>query len=461
MITELSHPAYRRDLGGGLVLHWSTAADVQRIGELYAFVFRDKAEDPPNQYTPAWTQDLMSGQHPLIGAGDFALVENSDGPSTSSGVAGAIVAATCLMRQTWEYDQIAFPVGRPEIVATMPDFRNRGLIRSIFELIHARSAAEGHLAQGITGIAYYYRQFGYEYALDLDGRRSVYLAATPKLKPGDSEPYTLRAATSKDLPQALALYDRERARGPISAQTDADYWRWVLEGQNPAAGEGWGIWMIVGAAGDRAPVGYLLTNRRLRNDRLSVVGLALEPGVALPTLLPSLLRALQGLALAMPPSLPDRTPVARIVFALYASHPIYDALGAGLTADVEPPYAWYVRVPDLPQFIRRIAPALERRLAGSSASGYTGELTLNFFRSGLRLVFEQGRLTDAADFRAEGWDPHYNAGFPPLVFLQLLFGRRSLAELRHIFPDIYADQIGRSLLEALFPARPSWVLPLE
>ena len=453
MQTQLSHPAYRRDLGGGLVLRWSTAADVEGIGQLYSFVFRNKLEDPPTQHMNVWTQDLMGGRHPLIGAGDFAVVENTDG--------GEIIAATGLIRQTWEYDGIAFPVGRPEIVATMPDFRNRGLIRAIFELIHARSAAEGQLAQGITGISYYYRQFGYEYALDLDERRSVYLAAIPKLKPDVSETYMLRAATSEDLPQVMALYDRERARGPISAQTAADYWRWVLEGQNPASGEGWRIWMIAGATGDRAPVGYLLTNRRLNSDRLSVVGLALEPGVALPTLLPSLLRALQALALAMPPSSPDGPLAARIAFKLVGSHPIYAALGAGLTADVEPPYAWYVRVPDLPQFIRRIAPALDRRLAASSASGYTGELTMNFFRSGLRLVFDQGRLTDAADFRAEGWDPHYNAGFPPLVFLQLLFGRRSLAELRYAYADIDADQIGRSLLEALFPARPSWVLPLE
>jgi hypothetical protein len=45
--------------------------------------------------------------------------------------------------------------------------------------------------------------------------------------------------------------------------------------------------------------------------------------------------------------------------------------------------------------------------------------------------------------------------------LQLLFGRRSLDELRYAFPDVYADQIGRPLLEALFPAQASWVLPLE
>ena len=94
-------------------------------------------------------------------------------------------------------------------------------------------------------------------------------------------------------------------------------------------------------------------------------------------------------------------------------------------------------------------------------AGYTGELKIDFYRGGLRLVFEQGRLTDAADFRAEGWDPEHQAGFPPLVFLQLLFGRRSLAELRYAFPDVWADQIGRPLLEALFPARPSWVLPLD
>ena len=76
-------------------------------------------------------------------------------------------------------------------------------------------------------------------------------------------------------------------------------------------------------------------------------------------------------------------------------------------------------------------------------------------------LIEQGRLVEAADFRAEGWQPHYNAAFPPLVFLQLLFGRRCLADLRYALPDVWADEIGRPLLEALFPARPSWVLPLD
>ena len=64
--------------------------------------------------------------------------------------------------------------------------------------------------------------------------------------------------------------------------------------------------------------------------------------------------------------------------------------------------------------------------------------------------------------RAERWGPHARASFPPLVFLQLLFGHRSLAELRYALPDVRTDgEESRVLLESLFPARPSWVMPLD
>ena len=36
-------------------------------------------------------------------------------------------------------------------------------------------------------------------------------------------------------------------------------------------------------------------------------------------------------------------------------------------------YAYYLRVPDLPAFMRRIGPVLEKRLAESVAIGYSGD----------------------------------------------------------------------------------------
>ncbi|HNP73237.1 MAG TPA: hypothetical protein PKK15_19140 [Kouleothrix sp.] len=144
-------------------------------------------------------------------------------------------------------------------------------------------------------------------------------------------------------------------------------------------------------------------------------------------------------------------------------HPAYAALDPMLAATYEAPYAWYVRVPDLPAFVRHVAPALERRLAGSFMAGYSGELRLDFYRGGLRLAFEQGRLRAAEPWnaRAVAWGPKPNGGFPPLVFLQLLFGHRSLSELRYAFPDVWAEEEARPALEALFPSRPAWVLPLD
>lgn len=447
--STLSSPSYRRDLGGGLVLRWSAAADAERIAQLYAFVFRDSAEAPLNTSLPFWTRDMMSGRHPLVGPGDFAVVEDT--------AHDMIVAATCLMRTDWEYAGIPCAVGRPEIVASHPDYRQRGLVRAVFELIHARSAERGHLLQGITGIPYYYRQFGYEYAIDLDGNRGVYFDSIPKLKEGEREPYSLRDATAQDLPQMRALYERERAGALVATPFHERYWRWVLEGQSPESGEAWLVKMITDAEG--RPVGYVLPRRKRWGETLGVSGVMVEPGVPLPAVMPALLRALRALAAELPSFKADDPPAHRLSFTLRMGHPLYDVMGPLLAPRNIAPYAWYVRVPDLPAFIRHIAPALERRLEESALSGYSGELNLEFYRGGLRLAFERGRLAAAEDWSKPIWGKS-NAGFPPLVFTQLLLGYRSLAELRYAFPDAWADEC-QPVLETLFPKQHSWALPMD
>lgn len=454
--TPLSEPSYRRELGAGLVLRWSNPSDLEQLKQLYGLVFRARASDPPNTRMGFWVDDLISGRHPLLGPSDFAVVEDSE--------RGMLVAATCLMRQVWTYDGVDLPVGRPEIVASHPDYRNRGLIRAVFELIHARSAARGDLAQGITGIPYYYRQFDYEFALDLGGGRTQQIGALAPLKEGESEPYLLRPAAPEDLPKVRELYERERARAALSARIDPDYMRFTLDGMRPESGEGWAIQLIVDARAEGQPArGYVLHRHRRSGDTLIVVALAVEPGVPLVGVLPSVSRALAELGKTMELWEPKPEPPApaKILFALGREHPVYSALGPALAPDQARPYAWYVRVPDVPALVRRVAPVLERRLADSVQSGYTGDLKVTLYRGGLWLKFEQGRLTSAEPWQAPVLDSDAMAGCPPLVFLQLLFGHRSLQELRDIFPDVWANDAGRTLLEALFPPRPAWVVPLD
>lgn len=454
---RMSDPTYRRDLGHGLVLRWSAAADSERIGALYSHVFRRDAADTPNMLIASWARELLSGDHPLITAGDFALVED-----TASGV---VVAATCLMAQTWEYAGIALPVGRPEIVASLPDYRNRGLIRAIFELIHARSDDRGDLAQGITGIEYYYRQFGYEYALDLGGSKTVPFANIPKLKDGETELYTLRDAAEADLLQLDALYDRERTREYqhvpllVSTRIDASYWQFRLRETWRETGEGWLNKLLVDQHGRVA--GYALLSPIRWSDAVQVRAAMVDQGVSLLVALPALLRAIQAASGQLLTGRVDTGAPAKISFGLGSAHPFYNALGELITSD-DPPYAWYVRVPDLPGFVRHVAPLLEARLADSIAAGYTGELRLTFYRGGLRLVFEGGKLAVAEPWQQDhNWGPRAQAGFPPLVFLQLLFGHRSFDELRAMLPDVSAQDEAKKLLDILFPRRLSWVINLD
>jgi hypothetical protein len=446
----LADASYQRALDDGLLLRWSNANDVEGLARLGADAFRDEEADPPNAYFGHWVEDLMSGRHPLAGPGDFALVEDT--------ATGEIVACAVLMRQTWEYDGIAFPIGRPEAVATKLAYRNRGLIRAIFELLHARSDARGDLVTGITGIYYYYRQFGYEYALDLGGSRRIAMSAIPALAADATEPYTLRAATLDDLPRVMALYDRDRARALVSAVIDEPAWRWVISGMHPETDENWLTQLILD--GDQRVVGYVLTARARYGNYFGMRGLTLDEGVAMTAVLPSVLRALAAQASVMRAPHPRTQPATVIGLGLGRAHPAYEALPPSAPVLALPPYAWYVRVADLPAFVTHIAPALERRLADSVVEGYTGEVKLSFYRGGLRLVFEAGRLTTAEDWSPGAWDAG-NAAFPPLVFLQLLFGHHSLAALQAIYPDIWVNDSVRPLLEALFPARLSWVLPLD
>jgi hypothetical protein len=125
------------------------------------------------------------------------------------------------------------------------------------------------------------------------------------------------------------------------------------------------------------------------------------------------------------------------------------------------PYAWYLRVSDLPAFLNHIKPALEKRLAESIAVGHSHEIKSSFYRDGLRLVLERGKLTTI-----ESWKPSPEDGgviaFPELTYLQLLFGYRSYDELHQSFADCWCDsEEVRALINILFPKKCSDVFPVS
>src|SRR6266849_8086968 len=144
---------------------------------------------------------------------------------------------------------------------------------------------------------------------------------------------------------------------------------------------------------DRAgrALGFLLEPIMRWGKNVDVFALEVRPEVNLQAVLPPLLRALtvQGQHLK---AKPGAGPLLEISFSLGATHPVYEVLGSALTTRRVPPYAWYVRVPDVPRFLRHIAPVLEQRLLESPLARYSGELHITLYRGGLRRVLEDGML---------------------------------------------------------------------
>ncbi len=393
----------------------------------------------------------MSGDHPTCDASDFTLVEDTS--------TGSVVSSTCLIPQRFSYEGLEFDAGLPELVGTHPDYRRRGLVREQFEVLHCWSEERGHLMQAIAGIPYYYRRFGYEMAVAMGHGRRVYVQDVPGKREdeGSARSYTLRPATASDAGFLSDLHRRGTERYLLTTSRDEALWRYEVAGRDPESDESLQVSIVEDEAGKSA--GYACLMRGLSKGTLRVESYELANGVSWLEVNPFVLRELVDIGREQASK---EEMLASLTFVLGDHHPIYEAI-------LEPPlyrldrhdhYSFYVRVPDLPGFLRHVAPVLEKRLAASVAAGHTGKLEVSFYGGGLRLELERGRLSKVND-----WSPtseeEGDAAFPDLTFLQLLFGYRSLEELDRAFADCSPGKgDARVLLEALFPGRPSDLWPI-
>ena len=447
-----------RELGDGLILRPSTPADAEAAAAFVGDVLRAQDADEPNHRLAAWTRDLHTGRHPSFYAGDCTLVTDA---------AGAIVSCLHLISQTWTYGGTPIAVGQPELIGTRPEHRGRHLVRAQFDVVHGWSAARGHHLLVITGIPWFYRQFGYELAIGRGGgpraRRDL-IVPVPETPRG----WRVRAATLDDAAFLAEVYAAASARSLLSVPRDTAAWRYELGGRSADSSPRRQFLVL---ERDGRPVGYVSHALELyAGGSLVMTQFELTAGVSWREAWLAALAPLFAAGDAIAAGTPAKRCHALSFWLLGREHPLYRVFRF---LEWDDSYAFYARVPDVPAFLRTVTAALERRLAASACAGHSGTLTLGFYRDGVRLTFERGKLT-----AVEAWRPDLTvrglefgrpspdarrplAMFPDLTFLQLLFGFRSLPELEDAFPDcVVRTNDARALLDALFPKTPSDLWPL-
>jgi predicted acetyltransferase len=414
--------AYRKELGDNLVVKsLAYEKDIERLA-----AFNGTIHD---EGVAAMTRELIT-HHPHTRPEHWLYVEDE---STEQ-----IVSSLCLIPWTWRYEDVELKAGEMGIVCTLPAYRHRGLIRAQ-AVHHAELLREGEydLSQ-IQGIPYFYRQFGYEYAVPLAGGWRVDLHLIPEASPDDPQPYFFRLANLADLPSLMRLYDEAADDLNIHTVRDEAEWRYLFgpSTQTEMVAE---TWLVLDA--EQEPIAYLRVPQHGFGTGLivnEVSRLSAETAMAV-------LRHLKVLG-------QERNKLT-IRLCLPAESTLIQAARYRGAHDMGS-YAWQIRLVDVGRLLKKLAPVLERRIDNSSLAGLTRNVCLNLYREAFELRFEKGKLTAVEPL---GFSDRGGIRIPPRVFAPLVLGYRSREELRYARPDVSIGGEWQHLVDVLFPKMSSFI----
>jgi hypothetical protein len=439
----MTTPTWTKQLADGLIMRAAAPEDADRLADYNARMHRDPGTEIDAFWIGEWTRDLLTKPHPTTPPEDIIIVED---PAN-----GEIVSSTAYFNQTWSYEGIPVPFGRPEIVSTHPDYRNRGLVRQQFDVMHEWGRQRGHLMQGITGIPYYYRQFGYEMALEMPVMKTARVDELPKWGDAEDRDVRLRLATRADLGFVSALHRASQSRALFSVEVSESEIGYQLFDRDRRSALSAQPHIIERANGE--PAGFMLLKPVLPIEQAETRLVEFKDASACRELTTSTLKALRERLEALTDESGKR--IKTLSAFISGTCPVHQHLDKNFHNFYPSarPYAWYIRVPDIARLLKTIAPALVKRLKGRPHEGLTGEFLVSYYRYGLNLKFESGMLTGIDHVQ---WPDRHLAAvrFPDLTFLQMVCGRKSFAELHEMFPDCSAKSgVEADLLDTLFPKR--------
>ncbi len=342
------------------------------------------------------------------------------------------VASLVLIPQTWVMDGVEIKVAEMGCVATHPDHRRRGIQRMLNERFDEAAESGGYDLCALAGIPYFYRQFGYEYSLDLDHKTTVSVSDLPDTQLS----LEARAFTEVDIPDAAELLDSVNSRVMVSCPRTAPVWR-MQQVTGFYCGEPYEGYTLHEGGLMQA---YLRVRPRPKDKTLVLREAGVAPGAQRQALAFLRMQCIENGFETLVSTLGYMDPISKLL------------LEHG--AEQSQPYGWQVKIVDVVRLLEKIAPLLESRIAGTKFSGLTESLNLNFRKFSVEMVFESGQFTGVSLSRDCN---DRTVGLNPYVFPQLLLGYRFREELEYAYPDVRIAPSRRELVDTLFPKRPSYI----
>jgi predicted N-acetyltransferase YhbS len=387
------------DLAGGYELRVARDRDIEQVSELVAA--RGEAAD---------AVDLrLVVEDPAEGLESCLVVVYGD----------RIVSTATLLHDTVRIDEVEVPAGQVELVATASDHEGRGLVRALMHEAHRRSAARGDLMQIMIGIPFFYRQFGYAYAMPIPRRRTV------REVPIVAEPaITIRRATHDDIAAMQRLQDEVQTSIDVAMPHSSACWRWLVERDGSAQ------WL---AERDSRPVAVCRATPSPEDTVISELA-GSSDGVT---------------------ALIAHADATRPVFVQERPHAAFQATIEELVTPVDGVAAlhdWYYgRIEHLAPLLDRLAPVLIGRAERAGLLDRPHDVLVSSFRSHVRFTIGPDGMTPViAGGSEQAPVSKGGSGIPPDALAPLLLGPHGALGLEARLPDAWLGR-QRDLMDVLFP----------
>lgn len=357
--------------------------------------------------------------HPEMTNTDYFMVKQGD----------EAVAGLVLIPQRWSIEGVELNIAEMGCVGTVPEHRKKGVQWILNNEFDTYAKKKGYDMCVLAGIPYFYRQFGYQYAVELDYETTI----EPDKLPAETS-LASREFKESDVPEAQRLLEHTQSRYLVHSVRTQEIWTMQQETGTYGAEPFKATAILKGET--------LVAYYRwwVEKEVLNIKELALKDESYVEEIASCIRQeAMKQDADKIKTKLSHEDTFSKYII--------------GLGAERNKPYGWQIKLLDLRSFLEKLGPVLEKRLADSEFKGLTKELVMNFWKYLIKMKFMEGKLVSVEPVS----EAKRVLGMNPYASIQLFLGYRSREDLEYSYPDFYIRGGNEGLIDVLFPRKPGYI----
>lgn len=359
-----------------------------------------------------------------------------------------IVSAIALIPWKWKLESVELNVAEMGIVATLPEYRGKGLMHKLNKEFESLMHAGNYWVSMIQGIPGFYYKLGYEYAVELENHINVPLHALEQ--ESQNFGFNIRKADINDISYLIEEDKVFNKKFEVSNIRSKEHWHYLL---------------THGQKTETIADFYIVENANQKCFfKILKYGFGMGLHVAEASENMTVLQVKACLHYLHKIAKETEKPFLRLNMHRKSSLSQY-AIAMG--ADTGTSYALQMKLTNILSVLNAMKALFEQRVSSSAFRDFSGVYRLDLYQWAIDLRWESGKLESidkACDTNAE-FVFAVNSRWLP----RLIFGHNTWREIQNLHPDVSpaikaTDPVSRGnatfvgeFMNVLFPKLKGWI----